>query len=138
MNIKQKALKTEVSSAKCWSCWADSNRRPHPYQLIGRVGFAAFGRFCALSGSEYHPFRHSCVRCFRPLISPCGSRCGSAGKNLKGTTQNLRGCKQGACVSPAPCRQMALIAVHLEDLFPALPSSPEIPAISRLPAADLC
>ena len=30
--IKQKALKSEDSSAKCWSCWADSNRRPHPYQ----------------------------------------------------------------------------------------------------------
>ena len=28
-----------------WSCWADLNRRPHPYQLIGRVRSAAFGAF---------------------------------------------------------------------------------------------
>ena len=27
----KKAPKTEVFDA-CWSCWADSNRRPHPYQ----------------------------------------------------------------------------------------------------------
>lgn len=30
---KQKSLKTCVSRLKCWSCWADSNCRPHPYQL---------------------------------------------------------------------------------------------------------
>ena len=30
--IKQKSLKTSVSRLKCWSCWADSNCRPHPYQ----------------------------------------------------------------------------------------------------------
>ena len=29
---KQKPLKSYDSSGKCWSCWADSNRRPHPYQ----------------------------------------------------------------------------------------------------------
>lgn len=28
----KKTLKSEDSSAFCWSCWADSNRRPHPYQ----------------------------------------------------------------------------------------------------------
>ena len=32
MNYKQKHLKHSVSSAFCWSCWADSNCRPHPYQ----------------------------------------------------------------------------------------------------------
>ena len=29
----KKAPKTEVFDA-FWSCWADSNRRPHPYQVI--------------------------------------------------------------------------------------------------------
>ncbi len=29
---KQKPLKSCDSSGKFWSCWADSNRRPHPYQ----------------------------------------------------------------------------------------------------------
>ena len=28
-----------------WSCYPDLNRRPHPYQLIGRVRSAAFGAF---------------------------------------------------------------------------------------------
>ena len=28
----KKRLETLVSSLKCWSCWADSNCRPHPYQ----------------------------------------------------------------------------------------------------------
>lgn len=30
----KKASKTEVFEA-FWSCWADLNRRPHPYQLLG-------------------------------------------------------------------------------------------------------
>ena len=30
---QKKAPKTEVFDA-FWSCWADSNRRPHPYQVI--------------------------------------------------------------------------------------------------------
>ena len=60
-----------------WSCWADSNWRPHPYQLIGRIGFAAFRPFCTLFAPGCHPFRNSCVHCLRPLVSPCGSACGS-------------------------------------------------------------
>ncbi len=31
----KKAPKTEAFDA-FWSCWADSNRRPHPYQVIKR------------------------------------------------------------------------------------------------------
>ena len=34
VEAKQKPLKSYDSSGKCWSCWADSNRRPHPYQVI--------------------------------------------------------------------------------------------------------
>ena len=40
----KKSPKTEVFE-DFWSCWADLNRRPHPYQLIGRVRSAAFGAF---------------------------------------------------------------------------------------------
>ena len=61
-----------------WSCYPDLNRRPHPYQLIGRIGFAAFRPFCTLFTPGCHPFRSSCVHCLRPLVSPCGSACGSA------------------------------------------------------------
>ena len=71
----KKSPKTEVFG-DFWSCYPDLNRRPHPYQLIGRMRFSVFRAFCALSGPECHPFRPSCVRYFRPLISPCGSRCG--------------------------------------------------------------
>ena len=41
-----------------WSCYPDLNRRPHPYQLIGRGRSPAFGAFCVLSGPWCHPFRH--------------------------------------------------------------------------------
>jgi len=60
------------------SCYPDLNRRPHPYQLIGRVRFFAFGRFCVFFRSTDRTIWHSCVRCLRPLVSPCGSACGSA------------------------------------------------------------
>ena len=73
----KKALKTEVFKA-FWSCYPDLNRRPHPYQLIGRVRFFAFGRFCVFFRSTDRTIWHSCVRCLRPLVSPCGSACGSA------------------------------------------------------------
>ena len=77
----KKSPKTEVSG-DFWSCYPDSNWGPHPYQLIGRMRFSTFQAYCALSGPECHPFRHSCVRYFRPLVSPCGSRCGSEILNL--------------------------------------------------------
>ena len=32
IKIKEKAPKPLSFDAKCWSCWADLNRRPHPYQ----------------------------------------------------------------------------------------------------------
>ena len=66
-----------------WSCYPDSNWGPHPYQLIGRVRFAAFRAFCALFYPDRRALRHSFVHWFRCLISPCGSRCGSGLKFLK-------------------------------------------------------
>ena len=73
----KKSPKTEVFG-DFWSCYPDLNRRPHPYQLIGRGRFLAFGRFCVLFSSTARTIWHSCVRCFRPLVSPCGSACGSS------------------------------------------------------------
>jgi len=73
----KKSPKTEVFG-DFWSCYPDLNRRPHPYQLIGRVRFFAFGRFCVFFRSTDRTIWHSCVRCLRPLVSPCGSACGSA------------------------------------------------------------
>ena len=44
-----------------WSCWADSNCRPHPYQLIEKVRFAAFQAFCALFCPKRRAIQHSFV-----------------------------------------------------------------------------
>ena len=38
----------KIQVVLCWSCWADSNRRPHPYQLIGNLQSAAAEGFPAL------------------------------------------------------------------------------------------
>ena len=72
----KKSPKTEVFG-DFWSCYPDLNRRPHPYQLIGRMEFAAFRRFCVLFRPKCCPFRYSCIHCLHPLVSPCGSACGS-------------------------------------------------------------
>ncbi len=58
-------------------CWADLNRRPHPYQIARAVILTVFRTFCGLFYPLAHALRRSCFHCFRPLISPCGSRCGS-------------------------------------------------------------
>lgn len=55
----------------------DFHNLPLFLQLIGRIGFAAFRPFCTLFAPGCHPFRNSCVHCLRPLVSPCGSACGS-------------------------------------------------------------
>ncbi len=60
-----------------WSCWADSNRRPHPYQLIGSPGSAAVQRFRGVFVAEGHGLWLFSVHWFRSLVSPCGSACGS-------------------------------------------------------------
>ena len=57
----KKSPKTEVFE-DFWSCWADLNRRPHPYQLIGRVRSAAFGAFLLFFCPERRAIRYSCVR----------------------------------------------------------------------------
>ena len=60
-----------------WSCYPDLNWGPHPYQLIASPRSAAFRRFGGLfvPGSR----RQSCfpLHCLRPLVSHCGSSCGS-------------------------------------------------------------
>ena len=43
----KKSPKTEVFE-DFWSCWADLNRRPHPYQLIENLSALDFQRFPAL------------------------------------------------------------------------------------------
>ena len=60
-----------------WSCYPDLNWRPYPYQLIPSLRSAAFRRFGGLfvPGNR----RQWCfpLHCLRPLISYCGSSCGS-------------------------------------------------------------
>ena len=41
-------LKSEQFQAVLWSCWADSNCRPHPYQRLGSRPKHPFGCFFAL------------------------------------------------------------------------------------------
>ena len=60
-----------------WSCCPDLNWRPHPYQLIANPQSTAFRRF----GGIFVPGnrRQWCfpLHCLRPLVSYCGSTCGS-------------------------------------------------------------
>ena len=60
-----------------WSCYPDLNWRPHPYQLIPHPRNASIWRFGGIfvpenSGQQYFP-----LHCLRPLVSYCGSSCGS-------------------------------------------------------------
>ena len=64
------------------SCRADLNRRPHPYQLIANPRSTVFRCFGGLfvPGNR----RQWCflLHCLRPLVSYCGSTCGSAALNF--------------------------------------------------------
>jgi hypothetical protein len=62
----KKAPKTEVFDA-FWSCWADSNRRPHPYQVIFGVFYNDFRLFLVVfvpNGVVSRTFEKRSLRCF--------------------------------------------------------------------------
>ena len=63
----KKAPKTEVFDA-FWSCWADSNRRPHPYQLYTAC-FCLLGAVasCCPAALLYQGIR-GFLRCFLSLL----------------------------------------------------------------------
>ena len=63
-----------------WSCWADSNRRPHPYQLLKSPESTAFQCFRGLFIPEMCGLWSFSLHVFHPHVSPCGSRCGSSRK----------------------------------------------------------
>ena len=48
MNTKEKPPKSEDLSGFSWSCWADSNRRPHPYQAALELFSNYFSYFIAI------------------------------------------------------------------------------------------
>ena len=60
-----------------WSCYPDLNWRPHPYQLIPHPRNASIWRFGGIFVSKKR--RQWCfpLHCLRPLVSYCGSSCGS-------------------------------------------------------------
>ncbi len=64
-------------SGVSWSCYPDLNWRPHPYQLILHPRNASIRRFGGIFVPEKR--RQWCfpLHCFRPLVSCCGSGCGS-------------------------------------------------------------
>ena len=60
-----------------WSCYPDLNWRPHPYQLIADPQNASIWRFWGLFVPKNRRQRCLPLHCLRPLISYCGSSCGS-------------------------------------------------------------
>ena len=58
----KKAPKTEVSDA-FWSCWADSNRRPHPYQVIKCSPAAAVQGFAGVFAAKRMRSKTLCSMC---------------------------------------------------------------------------
>ena len=85
-----------------WSCYPDLNWGPHPYQLIAHPRNASIWRFGGVFVPENR--RQWCfpLHCLHPLVSCCGSGCGSRRKSKYtsewGTpsrvTPILRHCKQ--------------------------------------------
>ena len=73
----KKNPRNHVISGFFWSCWADSNRRPHPYQLLKSPESTAFQCFRGLFVPEMRGLWSFPLHCFHPLVFPCGSRCGS-------------------------------------------------------------
>ena len=84
---QSKNSRNPAISGVSWSCYPDLNWRPHPYQLIARPRTASIWRFGGLFVPEKR--RQSCfpLHCLRPLVSCCGSGCGS------GTTHSPAGDK---------------------------------------------
>ena len=74
---RNKNSRNPAISGVLWSCWADSNCRPHPYQLIASPPNTVFYRFGGIFVPWQRGLWHFPIHCFRPLISPCGSQCGS-------------------------------------------------------------
>ena len=79
-NSAESKKKSTVFSRKqriSWSCYPELNWGPHPYQLIASPRSATFRCFWDLfvSGNR----RQWCfpLHCLRPLVSYCGSTCGS-------------------------------------------------------------
>ena len=54
------------------------NRRPHPYQLIKNPEIAGVQQFPGLFVPDRCGFPSYPLHCFHPLLSPCGSGCGSS------------------------------------------------------------
>ena len=57
-----------------------TNRRPHPYQLLKSPESTAFQCFRGLFIPEMCGLWSFSLHVFHPLVSPCGSRCGSSRK----------------------------------------------------------
>ncbi len=68
-----KSTRNPKISGVFWSCWADSNRRPHPYQILTRC----FYLLPLVVSCGFHPLCHSqfavslAVACCLLLCSAC-------------------------------------------------------------------
>ena len=86
----KKASKTEVFDA-FWSWWCDSNTRPADYEVYRGAPFDGFQGFWSLSARYIAGGTSYPLHCFHPLVSLCGSRCGSKLLHLiKECRQNIK------------------------------------------------
>ena len=68
---KRKHPKSEDFRCFSWSCWADSNRRPHPYQAIFGVFYNNFCLFLVVFVPKQMVFRtflKCSLRCFHACL----------------------------------------------------------------------
>ena len=60
-----------------WSCWPDSNWRPHPYQPLWSMKTIVFRCFRAVFFRKKFLLRSSLQHCFQSQFTLRGSSCGS-------------------------------------------------------------
>ena len=74
-----------------WSCYPDLNWRPHPYQLIAHPRNASIWRFGGVFVPEKRKQWCFPLHCLHPLVSYCGSGCGSGATHwpAEGKTRSL-------------------------------------------------
>ncbi|MBO5324568.1 MAG: hypothetical protein J6A88_10830, partial [Oscillospiraceae bacterium] len=75
-----------------WSCWADLNRRPHPYQAIFNVFYNNFRLFLVVfvpNEIVSRTFPKYCLRCFHTCL---WWKCGQPTICADAVCTNFNGC----------------------------------------------
>ena len=77
MRFEYKKHHTRIECG-AWSWWGDSNTLPADYEVYPSTPFGGFQGFWSLSARHIPRISTYPFHCFHPLISPCGSACGSS------------------------------------------------------------